>query len=163
MVHREASINPVICQSADLNLEKYSHSRRVIEYESPSLITMDMSRTKFIILFLVFGFIFLFVTTSLLGSTGPRGFPKAPDSLLRTGSESPVVWKRAVSTVIFPIKIFLIGPLALPQVNILKEDPPPPFIVLYLVFYWSLLASIIYYLVGKLKHTPYVSSSQPLK
>lgn len=113
---------------------------------------MGISRTKFVIFFLVFGFVFLFVTTSLLGTTGPRGFPQYPDSLVRTGSESPVVWKRVVSTIILPIKVVLIGPLALPQVDILKEDPPPPFITLYLVFYWSLLASIIYSLLGKLKH-----------
>lgn len=112
-------------------------------------VLMNISRKKFVFFFLVFGFTFLFVTTSLLGTTGPRGFPKSPDTLLRTGSESPLVWKRAVSTIILPIKIVLIGPLALPQVNILKEDPPPPFIGIYLIVYWSILASSIHYLLGK--------------
>ncbi|MEK7184575.1 MAG: hypothetical protein AAB683_00360, partial [Patescibacteria group bacterium] len=56
-----------------------------------------------------------------------------------------------LSTIILPIKIVLIGPLALPQINFLKDDPPPPFIGIYLIFYWSILASIIYYLVDRIK------------
>ncbi len=112
---------------------------------------MDISRKKFVIIFILCGFAFLFITTTLLGTTGPRGFPKAPDSILRTGSDSPIAWKRAVSKVILPIKIVLIGPLALPQINFLKEDPPPPFIGIYLIFYWTILASIIHYLLGHIK------------
>ena len=112
---------------------------------------MKISRTKFVILFLVAGFVFLFVTTSLLGSTGPRGFPQPPDSVLRTGGDSPIAWKSAVSKNILPIKIVLIGPLALPQINFLKEDPPPPFIVMYLILYWTILASIIHYILSKMK------------
>lgn len=114
---------------------------------------MNISRKKFILLFIIFGFVFLFVTTTFLGTTGPRGFPQNPDPLLRTGSGSPVIWKRAVSTIILPIKMVLIGPLALPQVNVLKEDPPPPFIGIYLVFYWTFLASAIHFLIGRLKHS----------
>jgi hypothetical protein len=93
---------------------------------------MNISRKKFVILFLIFGFVFLFITTSLLGSTGPRGFPQPPDSVLRTGGDSPIVWKNTVSAIILPIKVILIGPLALSQITFLKEDPPPPFISIYL-------------------------------
>src|SRR3989344_9256132 len=107
---------------------------------------MKISRKKFVILFLISGFAFMFITTTLLGSTGPRGFPKHPDSFL--GTASPIAWKRTVSTIILPIKIVLIGPLALPQINFLKEDPPPPFIGIYLIFYWTIIASIIHYLLG---------------
>lgn len=114
---------------------------------------MNISRKKFVILFIISGFAFLFITTSLLGSTGPRGFPKPPDSILRTGSESPIAWKNTVSTIILPIKIVLIGPLALPQINFLKEDPPPPFIGIYFIFYWTILASIIHHLIGKFKRS----------
>ena len=110
---------------------------------------MNISRTKFVILFIISGFAFLFITTSLLGSTGPRGFPKHPDSFL--GTASPIAWKNAGSTVILPIKIVLIGPLLL-STNFLRDDPPPPFIGIYLIFYWTILASIIYYLLGKIKH-----------
>ena len=112
---------------------------------------MNVSRNKFVILFLISGFAFLFVTTSLLGSTGPRGFPLSPDSVLRTGGDSPIAWKRAVSTIILPVKVILIGPLALPQIHFLKEDPPPPFIGIFLVLYWSLLASILHALLGRMK------------
>lgn len=110
---------------------------------------MNISRTKFILSFLVFGFVFLFITTTLLGSTGPGGFPQPPDSVLRTGSDSGVAWKMTVSIIILPIKMVLIGPLALPQITFLKDDPPPPFIGIYLVLYWTVLAVIIHYLFGK--------------
>jgi hypothetical protein len=114
---------------------------------------MNISRKKFVILFLVSGFAFLFVTTSLLGSGGPQGFPQPPDSVLRTGGDSLIAWKRTVSTIILPIKIVLIGPLALPQIDFLKEDPPPPFIGIYFIFYWTILASIIHFILGKLKRS----------
>ena len=112
---------------------------------------MNISRKKFVILFIICRFAFLFITTSLLGSTGPRGFPKPPDSLLLI--DSPIAWKSVVSTIISPIKIVLIGPLLLPSINFLKDDPPPPFVAIYFILYWSILASISYYLVGKLKHS----------
>jgi hypothetical protein len=114
---------------------------------------MNISRKKFVILFIILGFAFLFITTSLLGSTGPRGFPQPPDSVLRTGGDSGVAWKSAVATIILPIKIVLIGPLALPQINFLKEDPPPPFVAAVFALYWSILALIIHYLLGKIRHS----------
>ncbi|MEK7137885.1 MAG: hypothetical protein AAB787_00095 [Patescibacteria group bacterium] len=112
---------------------------------------MNISRKKFVIFFIVCGFVFLFITTSLLGSTGLGGFPQPPDSLLRTGSESGIALKNTVSTIIFPIKVVLIGPLAIPQVNFLKDDPPPPFIAIYFIFYWTILALIIHYILSKLR------------
>lgn len=115
------------------------------------MISINISRKKFVICFLVVGFAFLFITTSILGTTGPRGFPQSPDSLLRTGAYSPIAWKRLVSAAILPVKVVLIGPLALPPINILKEDPPPPFIGIYLIFYWSILAVASHYILGKVK------------
>ena len=111
---------------------------------------MNISRTKFVIFFIISGFAFLFITTSLLGTTGPRGFPKHPDSFL--GTASPIAWKNAVSTIILPIKIVLIGPLSFSN-DFLRDDPPPPFIAIYLIFYWTILALIIHYLLGKIKHS----------
>src|SRR3989338_8553814 len=111
---------------------------------------MNISRIRFVIFFLISGFVFLFITTSLLGSTGPRGFPKHPDSFL--GTASPIAWKNNVSTIILPVKIVLIGPLLLPT-NFLRDDPPPPFIGIYLIVYWTILASIIHYLHGRIKHS----------
>lgn len=108
---------------------------------------MLISRKKFVTYFIIFGFVFLFVTTSLLGTTGPRGFPKQPDSLLLM--DTPVAWKNNVSMALSPIKVVLLGPIVLPSVNFLKEDPPPPFVGIYLILYWTLLASAIHYIVGK--------------
>lgn len=113
---------------------------------------MDISRRKFVILFIVSGFAFLSITTSLLGSTGPRGFPQSPDSVLMTGGDSPIAWKRAVSAIIAPIKIVLIGPVV-PQVSFLQDDPPPPFIGAYLFVYWILLASGSHALLDKLRRS----------
>ncbi len=123
-----------------------------IKFQAAALY-MNISRKKFVILFIVSGFAFMFITSSLLGTTGIRGFPQPPDSVLRTGGDSPIVWKRTVSTIILPIKIVLIGPLALPQINFLKEDPPPPFVGIYLILYWTIIASIIHYLFGKFKRS----------
>ncbi len=108
---------------------------------------MSITKTKFIIIFLVGGFVFQFLTTSLLGSTGVRGMPKYPDSYLKTASL--VAWKQTASKFILPLKIVVVGPVALAGVNFLKEDPPPPFVALYFIFYWSLLALSIHYLVSK--------------
>jgi len=111
---------------------------------------MDISRKKFVILFIISGFVFMFITTSLLGSTGPRGFPKYPDPLL--GTASPIAWKNTVSIIILPIKAVVIGPLLF-STDFLRDDPPPPFIGIYLIFYWTILASIIHYLVNNIKRS----------
>ena len=124
-----------------------TNEERVDEYsrtQRPSAINICTH-----IFFLISGFVFMFITTTLLGSTGPRGFPKHPDSFL--GTASPIAWKNTVSTIILPIKIVLIGPLLL-STDFLRDDPPPPFIGIYLIFYWTILASIIHYLLGKIKH-----------
>ncbi len=114
---------------------------------------MSISRKKFVLLFLICGFAFLFISTTLLGTTGPRGFPKPPDSVLRTGSDSGVAWKSTVSGIILPIKIVLIGPVS-PLIEYMRQDdPPPPFIGIIFAFYWTILALILHYLLGKIKHS----------
>jgi len=105
--------------------------------------SINISRIKFVGLFLVFAFTFIFVTNLLLD--------QPPESLL--GSESQVAWKSALSTILSPIKIILIGPL-LPFINFLHRDPdtPPPFFLAGFAFYWTVLALIIYYFLSKRKH-----------
>jgi uncharacterized metal-binding protein len=105
---------------------------------------MNISRIKFVILFLIFAFAFLFGTILLLD--------QSPESLL--GSKSQVAWKSTVSTILSPIKIILIGPL-LPFIKFLHQDPdtPPPFFLAGFAFYWTILALILHYLLGKLKHS----------
>jgi hypothetical protein len=113
---------------------------------------MNISRKKFVILFLICGFVFLFISNSLLGSSGIRLFPTHDESFLGTGS--PIAWKSAVSIILLPIKIVLIGPL-LPYIEFLRQEPdtPPPFFLIGFIFYWTILALIIHYLLGKLKRS----------
>ena len=103
----------------------------------------NIPRIKFVFFFLVFAFAFLFGTDLLLD--------QPPESLL--GSESQVGWKSAISTILSPIKIILIGPL-LPFINFLHKDPdtPPPFFLAGFAFYWTILALVIYYFLSKRKY-----------
>ena len=104
---------------------------------------MNNPRIKFIHLFLIFAFAFLFGTTLLLD--------QPPESFI--GSDSQATWKSTVSTILSPIKMILIGPL-LPFIHFLHQDPdtPPPFFFAGFVFYWIILALILQYLSGKIKH-----------
>lgn len=54
-----------------------------------------------------------------------------------------------MSHVVLPIKLVLLGPLA-PYFNVLDEDPPPPFIGLGIVIYWTLLATGIYSVMARM-------------
>ena len=112
---------------------------------------MKISRTKFVLLFLISALAFQFVTNSILGSD-VRLFPAHGESFLGLGS--PVAWKSAVSTILLPIKIVLVGPL-LPYINLLRREPdtPPPFFLIGFIFYWSILALVIHYLLGKFKRS----------
>lgn len=105
---------------------------------------MRTSRIKFVVLFLILAFAFLFGTTLLLG--------QPPESLL--GSSSQVGWKSVVSTILSPVKIILIGPL-LPFIKFLHQDPdtPPPFFLVGFAFYWTLLALALHYLLSKMKYS----------
>lgn len=113
---------------------------------------MNISRTKFVIFFLFFAFAFLFIANSLLEPSDPRLFPSHGQSFLR--SESPVTWKNVVSIILLPIKIVLIGPL-LPYIEFLRQEPdtPPPFFLIGFIIYWTILASILHFLLGKLKRS----------
>jgi len=103
---------------------------------------MKTSRIKFVVLFLVFAFAFLFGTTALLD--------QPTDSFL--GSASQGALKSVISTILSPIKIILIGPLV-PFIKFLQQDPdtPPPFFLAGFAIYWTILAIAIHYLLGKIK------------
>lgn len=105
--------------------------------------SMNISRLKFVFVFLIFAFAFLFGTTVLLD--------QPPEALI--GSESQLLWQSLISTILFPIKIILIGPL-LPFIEFLHQDPdtPPPFFLIGFAFYWTILALIVHYLLSKIKH-----------
>src|SRR6478752_6515462 len=108
---------------------------------------MKISRKKFVLLFVIFGFAFLFICNALFGPT-VRLIPESAESFL--GTESQIGWKRTVSTILYPIKIVLIGPMR-PLINL--PDPPPPFLVAGFVLYWTILALIIHYLLSKIKRS----------
>ena len=75
---------------------------------------MKISRTKFVILFLVSAFAFVFITNLLLVPVNGEWFP---------AMDSPIAWKRTLAHMIYPVKIVLVGPLA-PIFN--DPDPAPP-------------------------------------
>lgn len=110
---------------------------------------MKISRTKFVLLFLVSALAFQFISNALFLSE-VRLFPGDGESFLGTGSE--ITWKSILSTLILPIKIILIGPL-LPYINFLRQEPdtPPPFFLIGFIFYWTILALFIHYFLSKIK------------
>lgn len=109
---------------------------------------MKVSRTKFVILFLVSAFAFQFLSNSLLAPE-VRLFPVNGEWFPGTGS--PIAWKSAAATILYPVKIVLIGPL-LPFIKFLRQDPdtPPPFFLAGFAFYWIILALILHYLLNKI-------------
>ena len=105
---------------------------------------MKISRAKFVILFLVLGFAFQFISNSLLG-TEVRLFPINGDPF--PGLGSPIVGKSTASVIIFPIKYVLLAPV----LSLFKlPDPPPPLLVLVVALYWSVIALILYYILNKI-------------
>ena len=112
---------------------------------------MKISRTKFVILFLVVAFAFQFIANSLFLAE-PRLFPAHGESFLGTGSEPG--WRQTISFILLPLKYIVNGPL-IPYVNMLRQEPdtPPPFFLIGFVFYWTILALLLYYILNKIKRT----------
>jgi len=110
---------------------------------------MNISKAKFVIFFLISAFAFMLISNTLFG-TEARVFPWHEKSFL--GTDSPIAWKSIGYKISYPIKVVLVGPMLLFP-NFLHDDPPPPFVAAVFAFYWSILALIIYYLVGKIKHS----------
>jgi hypothetical protein len=105
---------------------------------------MKISKIKFVLLFLGFVVAFLFATNLFLHQSTESLFGSL---------ESQARWEATLSTLLSPIKIILIGPL-LPFIEFLRQDPdtPPPFFLVGFVFYWTILALFLHYLINKLKH-----------
>ncbi|MDB5157815.1 MAG: hypothetical protein JWR50_2522 [Mucilaginibacter sp.] len=89
-------------------------------------------------LFLVSAFAFSIITNLLLQPVNGEWFP---------GASSPIAWKRTVATIIYPVKIVLVGPLA-PIFN--DPDPAPPIRALACALYWAAIALTIHYLLSKI-------------
>jgi hypothetical protein len=99
---------------------------------------MKTSRTKFVIVFLVSAFAFVFITNLLLVPINGDWFP---------GTDSPIAWKRNLAAIIYPIKIVLVGPLS-PIFN--DPDPVPPIRALACALYWTAIALILHFLLSKI-------------
>ena len=95
-------------------------------------------------LFLVFGFVFQFISNSLLGPE-VRLFPINGDWF--PGDGSPIAWKNTLSTIVYPFKVILIRPLS---ALFNDPDPPPPILVFAFALYWTAIALFLYFLLGKL-------------
>jgi hypothetical protein len=99
---------------------------------------MKISKTKFVLAFLVSAFAFQITTNLLLQPVNGEWFP---------GTNSPIAWKRTLATVIYPVKLVLVGPLA-PVLN--DPDPAPPIRALACALYWTVSALVLYSLLRKL-------------
>jgi hypothetical protein len=99
---------------------------------------MKISRTKFVIIFLVSAFAFIMITNLLLQPVNGDWFP---------GTGSPIAWKRTLAAIIYPVKIVLVGPLA-PIFN--DPDPAPPVRALACALYWSVIAIVLHFLLSKM-------------
>jgi hypothetical protein len=99
---------------------------------------MKISRKKFVIVFLVSAFAFQIISNLLLGAVNGEWFP---------GTGSPIAWKRTVATIIYPVKIVLVGPLS-PIFN--DPDPAPPIRVLACALYWTVIALVLHFLLSKI-------------
>jgi hypothetical protein len=99
---------------------------------------MKISRTKFIIIFLVSAFAFVFITNLLLVPINGDWFP---------GTNSPTPWKRSLAAIIYPVKVVLVGPLA-PIFN--DPDPAPPVRMLACAIYWTVIALVLHFILSKI-------------
>lgn len=103
---------------------------------------MHISRTKFVVLFLLVAFVFLFGSRELLGQPF--------DAFDRP--EGQAGWQAVLSNLLLPVKIVLMGPLV-PFIDFLKQDPdaPPPFFLIGFATYWTFLALVIHYVLNRRK------------
>jgi hypothetical protein len=97
---------------------------------------MRMTRKKFVLLFLAFGYAFDFATRFLLNQA-PRPSWASPDQ---------EAWQRYASTILSPLKLVLVAPIDWLQQD---PDPPPPFRLILFAAYWSVLALGIHYLLQR--------------
>ncbi|MFZ2252814.1 MAG: hypothetical protein WAW13_01415 [Minisyncoccia bacterium] len=109
---------------------------------------MKIPRKKFVVIFLISAFAFMFITNALFG-TDARVFPQPPEPFV--GAEPHVVWKSVGYRILYPLKLVLVGPMLFSD-TFLRDDPPPPFVAIVFAFYWSFLALIFHYLLDKIKH-----------
>ncbi|ETZ24890.1 hypothetical protein [Pedobacter sp. V48] len=99
---------------------------------------MKISRTRFVVIFLVSAFAFIIITNLLLQPVNGEWFP---------GTDSSIAWKRTLATIIYPVKVVLVGPLA-PILN--DPDPAPPIRMLACALYWTVIALVLHFLLSNI-------------
>lgn len=102
---------------------------------------MRVTRKKFVLRFLAFGYAFHGLTRFLLN--------QPPEALWTSPGQA--AWQKYVSMILAPVKVVLVAPI-----NWLQQDPdpPPPFRIILLAAYWSVLALGIHRLARE--HLPSV-------
>lgn len=103
---------------------------------------MKISRSKFVIAFLVSAFAFQFISNSVLG---PEVGLFPGDGEWFPGAESPLSWKNTLATILYPVKFVLIGPLSFLAQD---PDPAPPILVIAFASYWTAIALVLHFLLG---------------
>lgn len=106
---------------------------------------MKISRTRFIIIFLVSAFVFQFISNSILGPE-VRLFPVNGEWF--PGTDSPIAWKNTLAKILYPVKFVLIEPLSFLGKD---PDPVPPVLLIAFALYWTAIALVLYYLISKIK------------
>jgi hypothetical protein len=100
---------------------------------------MKISRTRFVIIFLVSAFAFVGISNLLLGPViNGEWFP---------GTGSLIAWKRTLAAILYPVKIILVGPLA-PIFN--DPDPAPPIRALACALYWTAMPLVLHLILSKI-------------
>jgi hypothetical protein len=99
---------------------------------------MKISRKKFVIIFLISAFALVFITNLILKPVNGEWF---------AGTDSPIAWKRTLASILHPVKIVLVGPLA----QIFNDpDGAPPIRVLACAVYWTAMALVLHFLFSLL-------------
>ena len=109
---------------------------------------MKVSRTKFVGLCLVSAHVYMLSARLILN--------QMPASLYGSdfASVPQAAWQSAVSLLLSPIKLILMGPLRPLFSWMLNQDgdPPPPMLFLMYTVYWTILALVLYYFLSNRKH-----------
>jgi hypothetical protein len=106
---------------------------------------MKISSTRFVTIFVISAFVFQFASNSLLGDE-IQLFPDKGEWYPGVGS--PIAWKNAGASVIYPVKYVLVEPLSFLGQD---PDPPPPLLLIAFGAYWTAIALLLYYFYYLLK------------
>jgi hypothetical protein len=105
---------------------------------------MRLTRKRFVLSFLASGYALHFVTKFVLD--------QPPEALWASPNQG--IWQKYASTLLSPLSIVMFGPVTWLQQD---PDPPPPFRLILLAAYWSILALGIHHLLSRRR--PGTSSS----